>query len=59
MKSWKTTLGGLLVALGQGLPQVLPAEWQWVGSMLTGIGGLLLGVAARDHGATPEPAVVK
>lgn len=56
MKSWKTTLGGLLVAVGQGAPQVLPAEWQWVGAMLTGIGGLLLGVAARDDGARSESA---
>ena len=59
MKNWKTTLGGLLVGAGQFLPQMLPADWQWLGATLTGIGGVLLGASARDSNVTSEQAGAK
>lgn len=57
--SWKTTLGGILVAAGQFIPQALPPNWHWLSATLTGIGGLILGAAARDNGVTSEQAGVK
>ena len=46
LKNWKTSLGGVLVLLGQTI--TLPTKWAWVNAALTGIGGLLVGVAAAD-----------
>lgn len=48
MKNWKTTLGGLLAALGQGLALSLPAEFLWISQALVGIGVLVMGYAASD-----------
>ena len=58
-KSWKTTVGGVLVAAGQFAPQILPPSWSWLAGTLTGIGGLILGLAARDNGVTSEEAGAK
>lgn len=57
--SWKTTLGGILVAAGQAAPTILPPSWQWLSTTLTGIGGLIIGAAARDNGVSSEEAGVK
>jgi hypothetical protein len=56
MKNWKTTLGGLLLAIGQAAPAILPSNWTWLGSTLTGIGGILIGGAAADSSAIRETA---
>jgi len=48
MKNWKTTLGGLLAALGQGLGLSLPPEYIWISQALVGIGVLVMGYAASD-----------
>lgn len=48
MKNWKTTLGGLLAALGQGLGINLPPEYLWISQALVGIGVLVMGYAASD-----------
>jgi hypothetical protein len=48
MKNWKTTLGGIMAAIGQYLTQ---AESGWLniaGQVISGIGLLLLGAAAQD-----------
>lgn len=58
-KSWKTTIGGILVAAGQFAPQLLPPGWEWLASTLTGLGGLIMGLAARDNGVTSEAAGAK
>lgn len=47
--SWKTTVGGLLIAAGQAVPSILPPAWHFLGGTLTGIGGLVLGMAAADQ----------
>lgn len=60
MKSWRTTLGGLLASAGQFIPwHALPEAWHWVGPALTGLGTLLLGLAARDNVVTSEEAGAK
>jgi len=48
MKSWKTTLGGLLIAAGQAVPSILPPAWHWLQGTLTGVGALVMGAAAQD-----------
>ena len=52
MKSWKTTLGGVLAAAGQLVGPMLPAGFDWVGPALTGLGVLIMGGAARDNNVT-------
>ena len=56
MKSWRTTLGGALIALGHVLAPGLPANYSWVSTALTGTGALLLGTSARDNSVTSEQA---
>lgn len=50
MKSWKTTLGGLLIAAGQAVPSILPPAWHWLQGTMTGVGALIMGTAAVDGG---------
>lgn len=56
MKSWKTTLGGILAATGQIATVALPLDLQWIGHALTGIGALILGASARDNKVSTEQA---
>jgi len=56
MKSWKTTIGGLLIAGGQLSASALPPHLLWISATLTGIGGLILGVSARDNKVSTEQA---
>ena len=49
MKNWKTTLGGILLALGSILPTLpIPEEYKWLAQVLTAVGGVLLGASAKD-----------
>ncbi len=48
MKNWRTTFGGLLAALGQGLGLSLPPEYIWISQALVGIGVLVMGYSAVD-----------
>ena len=55
MKSWKTTLGGVLLAIG-GWASTQSDPW-WIykaGGIINIIGALLLGGAARDNNVTSE-----
>lgn len=56
MKSWKTSLGGLLIAAGQFLQPALPPDLQWISTTCTGLGALLLGLSARDNKVSTEQA---
>lgn len=56
MKSWRTTLGGILAAVGQFTTPVLPPAYSWVGPALAGIGVLIMGSAARDNKVSTEQA---
>jgi hypothetical protein len=54
MKDWKTTIGGLLLTIGLALAQ--SEELKNYGLILQGIGGLLLGFAAKDSNAASGAA---
>lgn len=57
--SWKTTLGGFLMAGGPALKGMLPAQWSWIGDALLAIGGLIVGASARDNNVSSEDAGVR
>jgi hypothetical protein len=59
MKSWKTTLGGIILALAPVSKQLLTPDYHWVSEALLALGGLIVGVAARDNGVSSENAGVK
>jgi len=50
MKNWKTTIGGLLMTIGLALSQ--SEDLKNYGLILQGIGGILLGLAAKDSNVT-------
>ena len=50
MKNWKTTIGGLLMTIGLALSQA--DGLKNYGLILQGIGGVLLGWAAKDANVT-------
>ena len=52
MKSWKTSLGGLLQAIGLPLSQYEDATLKQVGIICAAAGALLLGLAAKDLNVT-------
>lgn len=57
MKSWRTTLGGALGALGTYLITVDDPAWlQIVGQVFLGLGLLIVGSSARDNGVTSKKA---
>ena len=56
-KSWKTTLGGILIGLAPLIIGMESPEWaSQVGVIVGAIGGVLLGVSARDHNVSSEDA---
>jgi hypothetical protein len=57
--SWKTTLGGILMAGGPALKAILPDQWNWIGDALLALGGLIVGASARDNSVTSEEAGAK
>jgi hypothetical protein len=52
MKNWKTTLGGLLGAIGTYLNNSQTGALQVVGQVLQALGMFLIGAAAQDAGTT-------
>lgn len=55
--SWKSTLGGILLALSPA-SKSLPDQWHWVGEAMIALGGLLLS-QGRDNNVTSEEAGAK
>lgn len=69
MKSWKTSLGGVIFAIG-GVTQVVVEiaqalsnsenpKLRSVGIMVATLGGALMGLAARDNNKTSEQVGAK
>ena len=59
MTSWKTSLGGIILALGGIFTQQTDHTLQLIGAVLSAVGALLLGLAAKDsnvHGGTVAQA---
>jgi hypothetical protein len=48
MQNWKTTIGGLLMALGTALVSSNGKIMQSVGYICLGLGGLIMGISATD-----------
>lgn len=59
MKSWKTTLGGILLGIGTPLAGAGEGIYKTIGLILATIGGVLLGVTARDNKVSSEDVGVK
>jgi len=53
--SWKTSLGGLLSAVGLLFATQFPDQAKW-GTFAAALGTLLTGLAARDQNVTSEQA---
>lgn len=61
-KSWKTTIGGLALAIGQGLNAQGESLGTWaspLGQILSILGALFLGFNARDNKVSSEDAGIK
>lgn len=48
MQNWKTTIGGMLMALGTALVSSNGKTLQSAGYICLGIGGLITGISASD-----------
>ena len=59
MKSWKTTAGGAIAALGAFFSAQSDHTLQIVGQALTAIGTFIVGLMARDNNVTSEQAGAK
>jgi hypothetical protein len=58
MKSWKTTLGGALNALGLALVAIEPNNviWRDLGLVIAALGAFVNGIYGRDHNVSSESA---
>lgn len=52
MKNWKTSLGGILLAIGASLQASEDATMKAAGSILLGVGGLIIGLFGKDNNVT-------
>jgi hypothetical protein len=60
MINWKTTLGGILAALGQFLETITDPAWiGLIGRIISAVGVFLIGATARDFNVTSEQSGAK
>lgn len=52
MKNWKTTVGGILLGIGTPLAAAGEGIYKTIGTILATIGGILVGLSARDANVT-------
>lgn len=52
MKNWKTSLGGILIAVGASLQSSEDTTMKAVGTVLIGVGGLIVGLFGKDNNVT-------
>jgi hypothetical protein len=48
LNNWKTTIGGILVALGMARSSI-PVKYQWIAELAGVAGGALVGLTAKDY----------
>lgn len=59
-KSWKTTLGGIIAAMGVGISKVEEPFWMSIlGETLLGLGTFLIGWGARDNGVSSQDVGIR
>ena len=50
MENWKTTIGGILMALGTIATQApIPSKFGWIPALVSALGGALTGTMAKDY----------
>lgn len=59
MKSWKTTLGGILASVGITLGNSEDKTLALIGQILAAAGTFIIGLSARDNGVSSESAGAK
>lgn len=59
MKSWKTTLGGIVASVGAALQASEDGTLKLIGVVLLTLGTALFGVTARDNDKSSEDVDVK
>ena len=52
MTNWKTSVGGIILALGAMCTQMNDSTYKLIGGVLSAIGALFLGLAAKDSNVT-------
>ena len=52
MKSWKTTVAGIITAIGVGFTQSDDPTLQMIGKILVVVGPIILGIVAKDSNVT-------
>jgi hypothetical protein len=52
MKNWKTTVAGIVTAIGVGFTQSNDPMLQMIGKVLVVVGPIILGVVAKDLNVT-------
>ena len=57
--SWKTTVGGILLAIAPVATHAIPPQFSWISELLAAVGALVLGGSARDHDVSSAAAGVK
>ena len=59
-RSWKTSLGGIIAAIGTVLIALPDPDWlSKLGAGLVGLGGAIAGLSARDNKVSSEDVGVK
>jgi len=60
-ENWKTTLGGILSAVGLALVglETLPEKYKWVGPIMAAIGAALVGATAKDFNVHSTEGEIK
>ena len=59
-KSWKTSIGGILLAAGGFMATQMEGQVvKLIGGVVSAIGALLMGLAARDNDKSSEDAGTK
>ena len=60
MKSWKTSVGGLISAVGVWLKSLESPAWAHsIGDLLMAFGVVVIGITARDNNVTSEDVGAK